>query len=86
MHIDAYDIQVQLDDTPLFVAARFNSLATLSAPVCFLPGFAQWPSLVGNYAVIGISRPRDNRTFEGLTRGKMLEAIRLNEKRSPWNP
>lgn len=42
-------------------------------PVCFLPGFARGLSFVGNYAVIGISRPRENRTFEGLVLNERLE-------------
>lgn len=42
-------------------------------PVCFLPGFARGLAFVGDYAVIGISRPRENRTFEGLTVNERLE-------------
>jgi uncharacterized protein (TIGR03032 family) len=43
-------------------------------PVCFLPGFARGLSFVGDYAVIGLSRPRENRTFEGLKLNERLEA------------
>lgn len=35
-------------------------------PICFLPGFARGLAFAGDYAVIGVSRPRKNRTFEGL--------------------
>lgn len=35
-------------------------------PMCFLPGFARGVSFIGNHAVIGVSRPRKDRTFEGL--------------------
>lgn len=35
-------------------------------PVCFIPGFARGLTFVGEYAVIGMSRPRENRTFTGL--------------------
>ncbi|MCP5086734.1 MAG: TIGR03032 family protein [Rhodobacteraceae bacterium] len=42
-------------------------------PVCFLPGFARGMSFVGDYAVIGLSRPRENRTFEGLVLNERLE-------------
>ena len=38
---------------------RFN-------PIAFLPGFARGLSLVGGFAVVGVSRPRGNLTFEGL--------------------
>lgn len=34
--------------------------------VAFCPGYARGMSLVGRHAVIGLSRPRQNRTFEGL--------------------
>lgn len=35
-------------------------------PVCFCPGFARGLAFVGKYAVIGLSLPRENRTFQGL--------------------
>jgi uncharacterized protein (TIGR03032 family) len=41
-------------------------------PLCFLPGFARGLSFIGNYAVIGLSRPRENRTFEGLVLNERL--------------
>jgi uncharacterized protein (TIGR03032 family) len=34
--------------------------------VAFCPGYARGLALVGKYAVIGLSRPRRNQTFEGL--------------------
>ena len=43
-------------------------------PVCFLPGFARGLAFIGDYAVIGLSRPRPNRTFEGLVLNERLEA------------
>ena len=43
-------------------------------PICFLPGFARGLSFVGDYAVIGLSRPRENRTFEGLALNERLAA------------
>jgi uncharacterized protein (TIGR03032 family) len=45
---------------------EFNSM-------CFLPGFARGVPFVGDYAVIGLSRPRENRTFEGLVLNERLE-------------
>lgn len=41
-------------------------------PICFLPGFARGVSFHGNYAVIGLSGPRENRTFEGLELNERL--------------
>jgi len=34
--------------------------------VAFCPGYARGLTLVGGYAIIGLSLPRDNRTFQGL--------------------
>ncbi|MGE0725563.1 MAG: TIGR03032 family protein, partial [Alphaproteobacteria bacterium] len=41
-------------------------------PVCFLPGFARGLAFVGDRAVVGVSRPRENRTFEGLALDERL--------------
>ena len=35
-------------------------------PMCFLPGFARGVTFIGRHAVIGVSRPRREGTFEGL--------------------
>ena len=42
-------------------------------PVCFLQGFARGVTFVGDHAVIGVSRPRGHRTFEGLALEDRLE-------------
>jgi len=34
--------------------------------VCFCPGFARGLSFVGDFAVVGLSKPRDNKTFADL--------------------
>lgn len=41
-------------------------------PICFLPGFARGLSFAGDHAIIGLSRPRENRTFEGLALNERL--------------
>lgn len=43
-------------------------------PLCFLPGFARGLVFTGDYAVIGLSRPRNSRTFEGLPLNERLDA------------
>lgn len=35
-------------------------------PVCFLQGFARGLAFIGDHAVIGVSCPREDRTFDGL--------------------
>jgi uncharacterized protein (TIGR03032 family) len=41
-------------------------------PVAFCPGYARGLSFIGRYAVIGLSRPRRNQTFEGLALDELL--------------
>ena len=42
-------------------------------PLCFLPGLARGLVFTGDYAVIGLSRPRNSRTFEGLPLNERLD-------------
>lgn len=42
-------------------------------PLCFLPGFARGLAFAGNHAVIGVSRPRENRSFDGLVLNERLD-------------
>lgn len=48
--------------------------------LCFLPGFARGLNFIGDYAVIGLSRPRENRTFEGLVLNEKLKAAGIGPK------
>jgi len=41
--------------------------------IAFCPGFARGLSIVGDYALIGLSLPRDNRTFTGLPLDQALK-------------
>ncbi|MFN9096266.1 MAG: TIGR03032 family protein [Alphaproteobacteria bacterium] len=41
--------------------------------VAFLPGYARGLALMGRYAVVGLSRPRRNQTFEGLALEEALK-------------
>lgn len=45
-------------------------------PVCFCPGYLRGLDFSGNFAIVGLSRPRHNKTFSGLA----LDAA-LGEKR-----
>ena len=42
--------------------------------ITFCPGFARGLSIVGDYALIGLSLPRDNKTFSGLPLDDALNA------------
>lgn len=46
-------------------------------PMCFLPGFARGVAFVGRHAIIGVSRPRKDRTFEGLELDEKLKSARM---------
>lgn len=41
-------------------------------PVAFVPGYARGLVFVGSTAIVGLSRPRDNRTFAGLDLDEQL--------------
>ncbi|MEZ5803195.1 MAG: TIGR03032 family protein [Rhizobiaceae bacterium] len=41
-------------------------------PVCFCPGYARGLAFIGRYAVIGLSRPRRDGAFTGLTLDRRL--------------
>jgi len=43
-------------------------------PVAFCPGYARGLSFIGNSAVVGLSRARENRTFGGLPLEAALKA------------
>ena len=45
-------------------------------PVAFCPGYARGLSFVGHHAVVGISRARENRTFQGVA---LEDALNRNE-------
>jgi uncharacterized protein (TIGR03032 family) len=50
-------------------AGEFGSVNMASAkfePIAFVPGFARGLGFIDKYAVIGLSLPRENRTFSGL--------------------
>jgi uncharacterized protein (TIGR03032 family) len=35
-------------------------------PIAFCPGYARGLSFIGRHAIVGLSLPRENRTFQGL--------------------
>ena len=49
-------------------------------PVCFLPGFARGLTFIGEYAVIGLSKPRNNKTFNGLALNERLKSENTSAK------
>jgi uncharacterized protein (TIGR03032 family) len=49
-------------------------------PVCFAPGYLRGLDFVGNFAVMGLSRPRDNRTFTGLALDDALRQRRIEPR------
>jgi uncharacterized protein (TIGR03032 family) len=42
-------------------------------PIAFLPGYARGLAFSGDFAIIGLSAPRNNRTFEGLALQDLLD-------------
>jgi len=42
--------------------------------VAFCPGYARGLAFIGQYAIVGLSRARENRTFQGLPLDRALAA------------
>ena len=49
-------------------------------PVAFCPGYLRGMSFHGDYAVVGLSKPRENKTFEGLNLQNKLEAKKVQPR------
>ena len=43
-------------------------------PVCFCPGYMRGLSLHGHFAIVGLSKPRHNKTFSGLPLDDLLKS------------
>ncbi len=58
-------------------AGEFGSIDIATGkfqPICFCPGYARGLAMFGNFAVIGLSTCRENRTFSGLPLDDVLAA------------
>lgn len=49
-------------------------------PVAFCPGYLRGLSFIANYAVIGLSKPRHNKTFSGLDLDKNLQDRKVESR------
>lgn len=49
-------------------------------PVCFCPGYLRGLSFVNGHAVMGLSKPRDNKTFSGLALDDALAAREIEPR------
>ena len=49
-------------------------------PVAFCPGYARGLAFSGGFAVVGLSRARQNRTFSGLALDELLTAKRTEAR------
>ncbi len=43
-------------------------------PVCFCPGYLRGLTLHGHFAIVGLSKPRHNKTFSGLPLDDLLQS------------
>lgn len=48
--------------------------------ICFCTGYARGLSFIGHYAIIGLSKPRENKTFNGLALSEKLEEKRISPR------
>jgi uncharacterized protein (TIGR03032 family) len=49
-------------------------------PLCFCPGYLRGLDFIDGFAVMGLSRPRENRTFSGLALDAQLSARRMDPR------
>ena len=49
-------------------------------PLCFCPGYLRGLDFIDGFAVMGLSRPRENRTFSGLALDAQLSARRMEPR------
>lgn len=49
-------------------------------PLTFCPGYMRGLSFVGNYALVGLSRPRHNKTFSGLPLDERLQSANVEPR------
>jgi uncharacterized protein (TIGR03032 family) len=50
----------------------YDGVAKAFVPVAFCPGYARGLAFVGRYALVGLSLPREERTFQGLPLDRAL--------------
>ena len=61
-----YREQLWVLDSGRGAFGRVNLETRLFEPLAFCPGYLRGMSFVGNYAVVGLSQPRHDKTFDGL--------------------
>ena len=49
-------------------------------PVAFCPGYLRGLTFLGDYALVGLSEPRDNKTFAGLPLQERLTAAKVEPR------
>ena len=69
-----HDGQLYILQSGLGEFGRVDLASGRFEPLCFLPGFVRGVVFAGNHAIIGVSRPRKDRTFEGLELEERLAA------------
>jgi uncharacterized protein (TIGR03032 family) len=73
--------QLWLEDSGTGFFGRVDRQRGVFEPVTFCPGYLRGLAFAGDYAVVGLSRPRHNKTFQGLALDDNL-AKRQAEPRS----
>lgn len=69
-----YRDQLWLLDSGTGHFGRVDRASGRFEPIAFCPGYLRGMSFVGDYAVMGLSQCRENRTFQGLTLDDNLKA------------
>lgn len=59
---------------------KLNPATGAREVICFCPGYARGLSFVVDYAVIGLSKPRENKSFNGLNLNEKLEDKKISPR------
>lgn len=57
-----------------------NRDAGIFTQTCFCPGYLRGLAFVNNYAIMGLSKPRDNKTFSGLALDQRLSDRKMEPR------
>lgn len=75
-----HDERLWLLDSGNGELVKLNPETGAKETVCFCPGYARGLALMPNYAVLGLSRPRHNKTFTGLALNEKLEEKNISPR------
>lgn len=59
---------------------KLNPKTGAREAICFCPGYARGLSFINDYAIVGLSKPRENKSFSGLALNEKLEDKKISAR------